>query len=143
MTRYRLPRKFAETTKALTASIQKRGNPEEQLHRSIVAHLRTRGAKHMVFWHTTNNPRSRIAGARAKAMGMLKGVPDLTIITPDQQICFMEIKAPKGYLTPEQKDFRLRVEALGCVFAVVKDIDHATNLLESWGAITPVRAHAA
>jgi hypothetical protein len=110
--------------------------PEESLQRTIVQHLTLRAASGVVWYHCPNGVSSSArTGARMKAMGIVAGVSDMVFLLPSGLSCFMEVKAPKGRLTPEQKVFRDRVEANGAQWAMVRTIDEALLKLKEWGII--------
>lgn len=76
--------------------------PEEAVHRAIVAHLRFRLPKPWLFWHTPNGgARSKAEGGVLKALGTLAGIPDL-FVAGDGRVIAIEIKGPKGVLSPSQ-----------------------------------------
>lgn len=113
-----------------------RANPEEMLQRAIVQHLRIRGNPDAIWYHCPSGEvRSARTGAKLKAMGVQKGVPDLCFLRPDGSPAFMELKAVGGRMSPEQKAFQAKCTALGVDHAVVADIDTAIILLEDWGII--------
>ena len=75
---------------------------EEDIHRAIVAHLRFRLPKPWLFWHTPNGgARSKAEGGILKALGTLAGTPDL-FVAGEGRIIAIEVKAPKGALSPAQ-----------------------------------------
>ena len=69
-----------------------------------------------------------VAG-QAKAAGMQKGAPDLSFVFPDGDTTYIELKADKGILTPEQQ--RLS-EALGGRFAVCRSTHDVWEALTAW-----------
>ena len=64
-------------------------------------------------------------------------MPDFLILTSSGTY-FMEVKAPTGRLSPEQKAFQADVENLGIPFAVVRSTDEAARYLKQWNAIGPL-----
>jgi len=65
------------------------------------------------FWHTPNGGNRNIAEAsKLKMMGVLAGVPDLTIMAYNN-IHFIEFKKGKGKLSKEQNDFISRAGGYG------------------------------
>lgn len=52
----------------------------------------------------------------------MKGVSDI-IILKDGRSIFVEVKAPRGYQSPEQKEFQAFVESAGCQYIVVRHPD--------------------
>jgi hypothetical protein len=59
-----------------------------------------------------NNAKNREHGAILKAMGMLAGVADLTLLTPKGAV-FIEMKIAGGKQSPAQKEWQSKVESLG------------------------------
>lgn len=86
--------------------------------------------------------RSEITGGRLKRMGLARGWPDYLFVLPYGRIAFLELKAPKGKLSPEQRAFRDRVEALGCRYEVARTGQEAIQILTSMGILTRLRAAA-
>jgi hypothetical protein len=62
-------------------------------------------------------------------------VPDIVLHLPGGQTCFLELKAPGGRLSPEQKRFMEQVTAIGCLTPVAFGVDEAVAALRVWGAI--------
>jgi len=56
--------------------------------------------------------RNILEAKKFKNTGVLSGVYDLVVIIPNKVI-FVELKAPDGRLSDNQKDFKKRVEQLG------------------------------
>lgn len=82
------------------------------------------------------------AGSRLKRMGTLPGVADFVFITYGARVDFLELKAPKGTLSDEQKSFRGRVLALGCRYEIARSGQEAVEILRSWGILERVRVAA-
>lgn len=56
-----------------------------------------------------------------------RGVPDLAIIRPSDQRCWLvEVKGPKGRLTPDEEAYALRSRT---PIAVVRSVDELLKLL--------------
>jgi hypothetical protein len=68
--------------------------------------------------------------ARAKAAGMEKGAPDLSFIFPDGVTRYIELKQPKGVLSPEQA--RLALVLGPKRFAVCRAWPEVREVLSSW-----------
>lgn len=75
--------------------------------------------------------------SRLKAEGVRRGTPDIFICLPEGRIAWLEMKAAKGSLSPEQKAFRDKVLALGHFWAVAKTVDEALEHLTKWNALKP------
>lgn len=116
--------------------------PEEQIQRAIVRALRI-ALPH--GWHVigiSNNPRSAITGAKEKAMGMVAGYPDLTIlgclIDEDPAAArpfagFMEVKTKTGRLQPVQRDMHDKLMDCGFPVAIVRSVEDALATAQAWG----------
>ncbi len=65
-----------------------------------------------------------IAG-QAKAAGMNRGAPDLSFIWPDGDTTYIELKADKGVLTPEQKALSETLKGRLAVCRSTQDVWHA------------------
>jgi hypothetical protein len=122
---------------------------ESELHRGIVKWLRMIHWRVPVIWFSVpNNPRSRVAGARLKAEGMLAGAPDLVFMwgvdpAPVWQpgVLLIELKRPKSYdttagkLSTSQKTFQAACETAGVPYEIARSIDDCERLLKDRGLI--------
>ena len=105
-----------------------RQNPEAAIQRQVVSHLRMYLPSE-VWWTASMSgvSLSPQAASRAKALGMRKGFPDLSFIWPDGSTSYLELKAPKGRLTPEQaalaKTLADRMDVCTSLVAVVRVLD--------------------
>lgn len=109
---------------------------ERIIHTAIVDYLNAVLPESHLVAHLYNNPRSAAAGAMAKRMGMLAGIPDLMIIRPLGRVMFIEIKSHKGRLSPAQIAFRLFCKQWGIPHKVCRCIGDARDFLEEWGIET-------
>lgn len=106
---------------------------EDHIHRSILKYLRTVLPKHWIVYHTPNggSRNSEIEGASLKGLGVIAGVPDLTILG-DGKVFFMEVKSPSGRVRPAQRKFMSLLEKSGIECAIVRSIDDARACLHAW-----------
>ena|SRR6187401_1862365 len=74
-----------------------------------------------------NNQSHRIAGATAKAMGVVKGVSDLELIWFD--VWFIELKQPGKVQSEEQKDFQAKVETMGHKYVIIFSFEEFKTLI--------------
>jgi hypothetical protein len=117
---------------------------EETIHRSIVQYLRAVLPHGWIVQHTANKPRSKVAGGIEKSLGAIKGWPDIAIYGARQGyrdlwypvVAFLEVKAPKGRVTPEQSAVHDRLKAMGFLVAVVRSIDNVQDISRAWGLPT-------
>ncbi len=106
---------------------------EDHIHRSVLKFLRAVLPTHWVVYHTPNGgSRHPIEAANMKGLGVIAGVPDLTIIG-DGKTYFMEVKSKSGRLQPSQKMFFGKLDKNGIEYAVVRSIDDAAACLQAWG----------
>lgn len=114
----------------------KRDNPEERLQSSVVQHLMLRGTPDTIWYHPANGGlRSKRTAIRMKKLGVVAGVPDLAFVLSDGRAAYMELKAPKGVLSPAQKAFRDKCSRMEVEYAVVSSLDTALDILTAWGVI--------
>lgn len=107
---------------------------ERDIHKGIVQLLKLCARDDCVWFHVANERRcSPKEGAFLKSLGVLKGVPDFVIVTFPARISFLEVKRPGEYLSTEQKQFRDRVEALGCIYSIAHSTDEAKEKLGEMG----------
>jgi VRR-NUC domain len=112
-----------------------RRRPEQDIQKALAEHLRLRQAPGIYWFHPANGGgRSAIEGAILKACGVRAGVPDL-ILVRDGKTFGLEIKSPKGRLSPAQEAAHEEMKAAGAVVAVAVGIDQALEQLEGWGML--------
>lgn len=118
----------------------KRANPEYALHCAVANFLAWALGPKIIWWHTPNqgnlDPRRAVF---LKKMGLLAGVPDFLILTPDTLI-FIEMKPEKGSLSPAQKTFHERAKALGYPCYVARSVERVQEILEQHGITLRARA---
>lgn len=107
---------------------------ETQIHIAIYHWIKTVSPSTICLHVPNGGLRSKREAAKLKAMGVLPGVPDLILIceAPGPCLAFLEIKAPRAYLTPEQKLFISRIDAMGVPYAVVRSIDEVRTIFRYW-----------
>jgi hypothetical protein len=116
---------------------RRRAPPEQIVHKSIVAHLKARGAPDVVFLHPANGgARSPVEGAILKSMGVVPGAPDLLLFhrarNGDARAFALELKAEDGRLSEAQAEMLRRLAGAGVITAVCHGIDCALKQLEDW-----------
>lgn len=118
-----------------------RRDPEGDLQRALVQHLRLLAPVNVIWAHIPNGEhRSKRTGARLKALGVQRGIPDLMFVLADGRAAFLELKARTGRLSPDQKAFGAKCEAMGVEYAVSADLDQALSILRAWGVL-PAEVH--
>lgn len=109
--------------------------PEDAIQRAVFAHIRARGAKGMVAWHTPNGgKRKPIEAAIFKGLGVRAGVSDI-IAVHQGKIFALELKAEGGRPTESQLEFISDIERAGAFTAVATGLDQALATLEGWGLL--------
>lgn len=58
-----------------------------------------------------------------------RGVPDLLVLAPGGETTFLEVKTPKGTVSPIQAQHHKNLRALGFTVAVVRSVDEALDVL--------------
>jgi hypothetical protein len=111
---------------------KRRAAPEAAIQRAIIDRLRWHG---VMAIHVPNaGKRSAIAGRRVKAEGLRPGFPDLVALQGGR-CAFLEVKAPKGRLSPAQVECHAELERQGFGVAVVTSQDEAIAALRARGFV--------
>lgn len=117
--------------------------PEQNIHKAVVSHLRTRGVPGLVFFHVPNGSklggkRNRkgisIQGGIMKGLGVRAGVSDLIILHKGRSFA-LELKAPGGTTTEAQDQFITDWNNAGGIAFVAEGLDRAIRILEGWGLL--------
>jgi hypothetical protein len=108
-------------------------NLEHLDHRALVARLELCAAPGCLWFHIPN-PRSKVAGANLKLLGMMAGLPDLILIHQGR-VFGLELKTPRGRVSPVQRACHARLIAAGAVIATVVGVDAAVAQLHQWGLL--------
>lgn len=88
-----------------------------------------------------NNPRNAIDGAKLKRMGLSAGRPDIEIIGPGGSVAVIEIKTPKGRLSPAQKAYQEWCDDWLVPHCVARGVGDVQSFLIDLSI--PIRARAA
>lgn len=116
-----------------------RDNPEDRLQIQVKQHLSICLPPSILWTSSLAGVKLTMRTAvKAKAMGLQRGWPDLQFLFPGGQVRFIELKAGKGRLSPEQEDFQARTERHG-VWALCRSVEEVDVQLRAWGA--PMRNH--
>ena len=87
---------------------------------------------------TEPGPRGAKRQAILVGMGVLAGFADLLVLC-DGRVLFLELKAPKGRLRPDQEGFRDAVLAQGFGWALIRSLDDALGALADHAFTSRVR----
>ena len=113
----------------------RRRQPEAELQRSVIEHLRLRAERDLFWMHyPAGGYRSPVEAMVFKGLGVQPGVPDILIIHGGK--CFgLELKSEHGRVTPAQLDCHERMERAGAVVGIARGIDEAVAWLEAHGLL--------
>ena len=100
------------------------------------------------IWHNDNGQRAgrdktarMIAGARAKRMGVMRGLLDYETIWRDldgvRKHGFLEAKVGSNGLTDEQEDFFAFCNEENIPCAMFKTVSSGLHIMQQWGIIKP------
>jgi hypothetical protein len=113
----------------------RRQQPEAAIQRAVFEHLRIRSATGVFAFHCPNGGARRpIEAAILKGLGVTAGVPDVLAIK-DGRTFAIELKAPGGRLTGNQRATLSAMLKAGVQVAVADSLDAALALLEGWGLL--------
>ena len=118
--------------------MSRRQRPEDCVERAVCEHLRIRGARGLLWWHTPNGGKRRpIEAAIMKSLGVRAGVADLILLHAGRMFA-LELKAEDGRPTTAQmqfiSDFNAAVAPNGDA-CIAQGLDRALRVLETWGLL--------
>jgi hypothetical protein len=124
----------------------RRCTPEADLQRAVVSAVRVALPRTAIVQHCANEvtepgPRGARRQAILTGMGVHPGFADLMVLC-DGRVLFLELKSPKGRLSPAQEAFRDAVLAQGFGWALVRSLDDALGALADHGFTTRVSSRA-
>jgi hypothetical protein len=108
---------------------------EDPLQASIVSYVRTCAPECLVFAIPNGGLRSKREAARLKWTGVLAGVPDLIVVAP-RHVLFIEVKAPKGVTSEDQKAVHAHLRGLGYTVAIARSIQDVRLTFQHLGIKT-------
>lgn len=127
------------------------GHPEEDLQRACVSWFRERYPELApLLFHPNNEPffggsgktdaQRRIAGARAKSIGVTPGVADLVLLYPagDVHALCIEMKTRDGRQSEAQKAWQQCVTRQGYRYEVVRSLQAFQALIREHTGIEPL-----
>lgn len=96
----------------------------------------------VLAYHTPNGRKRHIGDAvKLKRMGVMRGVPDWTIIAPHPTVrasftlAFLELKEAKGKQSSDQIEFEKACNALGVEYRIARTPEEIDAVLTEFGAI--------
>lgn len=108
---------------------------EHELQKSIIQYCRLQNV--LVFqtdimdglkFFSQNDPRRFNFISHHKAMGYIKGQPDLVVCLKDK-VLFVELKTAKGKQSKEQKEFQTKCKELNLDYYVVRNIEEMQKII--------------
>lgn len=107
----------------------KEPNCEEQFQAQCIQWFwNTFPDERQMLFHVQQKAKNKIEGARFKAIGVVKGVSDLVLITYSRVI-FIELKWDKGDQSKEQISFEAKVKQRNHPYFVVRSLDEFKKLI--------------
>jgi len=111
-------------------------NREARVQAAVVAWVRAAAPHALIFAVPNGGLRSKAEASRLKWTGVVAGIPDLVVVAPGGRVFFIEVKAPDGRLSPEQRAIHESLVALGAPPAIVRSIDDVRLAFAAWGLST-------
>lgn len=108
---------------------------EGPVQKSVLRYLRLTLPAGFIVQHTANRPRSRVQGGKEKALGAVAGWPDLGIFGPGPDgpsAWFMEIKAPGGKVSDDQREVHDQLMDAGFGIRIVRCVEDARKAVSDW-----------
>lgn len=110
-----------------------RSQDEFKLGCAVAKYLRTALPPRVLWSHLPfGEHRNEVTGSRLKSMGTQRGWPDYLVIA-NEGVLALELKAPKGKLSPEQIAFADAHVAAGGAHAVCRSLDEVEAALRRAG----------
>ena len=101
---------------------------ESAIHKAVIDHWKALGLPGTLV--------ATIPNMKAHGQyGLTKGLPDLMVLSPELPVGFIELKAEKGRLSPDQEAFGNLCFATEIPFAVTYGRDEPIRILEHWGVV--------
>jgi hypothetical protein len=113
---------------------------EDVLHVQVWRMLRSLLPADAVAWSSESRGVGGEEGGRRKARGVIAGTPDLQVMYCGRTL-FIELKAPRGSVSGEQRHLHDRLRRAGFSVAVCRSIEDVVGALERFGI--PLRGRIA
>lgn len=104
--------------------------PEGKIQNAICKWLQS---QHILFFRVNNMPvfDARLGGYRSMGEFAMKGIPDIIVIPPDGIFTGIEVKAPRGVQSADQKLFERRCVHNNGRYFLVKSLEEVIHKFES------------
>ena len=104
---------------------------EDGLQRAAIELCTKKYRRRLLAWHTPNGGyRNRIEAARLQGLGVIAGVPDITLAMEGGRLGFIELKTPTGRLSTAQIIFREAVAGLGVPWILCRSLTEVNEAVE-------------
>ena len=113
-----------------------RKRPENDIQRSIVKYIEAVVPSALVMAIPNASRRTKSGRPMNAAPGLLPGAPDLVVVIPKGKVIWIEVKAPKGTVSSNQKMVHGRLRSLGHMCFVVRSIEDVQRVFDSIGIET-------
>jgi len=111
------------------------GPSEDQIHRALVKHIRSRAVPGVIWFHPANGGKRNAREAKKfKDMGVQPGVADLILIHRGH-VYALELKSLAGRPTVAQMEWMSAFNAAGGNGCICHGLDRAIATLERWGLL--------
>jgi len=108
--------------------------PEAQMQRAVMQRLQFARRRGWSVWANLNaGIRSGRLGAELKRQGMLPGLGDISLLSPQGMYFELELKTERGRLSDAQVARGIEVEMCQGKYQVAYGMDEALNVLAAWG----------
>jgi hypothetical protein len=105
---------------------------EDTLQQQVASFLNWALPSEYRWLHVPNGGRrDRVAAAILKSFGVKAGAADVLIFTPGSRFIWIELKAEKGVLSKDQKDWRDWCRTIGAPWFLCRSLDDLIVALES------------
>lgn len=126
-----------------------KNRPEQALQIAVAGYLDLALPDSAVWWHIPNGGnRSKAEAGLFKAMGVKAGVPDIQILwnkapksSARHTAIFIELKAPGGSISRNQRQMRKRLVDLSCPYLTTTSVENIEDFLRGLGV--PLKASLA
>jgi hypothetical protein len=111
-----------------------KNRPEEDLQKAAVALLTATLTDEVFFFHVPNQKgtRSTFESRLLKALGVKPGVADLIFLF-DGRMYAMELKAPRAYQSPAQKQFEAACKKINVPYEICRSLEEVQGVVNGWG----------
>lgn len=115
---------------------------EDILQRQVANYLAVATPSLLWTHFPAGEARSAKTGAKLRSFGLKRGWPDLIFVLPSGRFAAIELKAPAGRQSPEQKAVQASIEAAGGLYVICRDLPGVVGILTVWGVVPRANVRA-